>query len=166
MSDMVMAIKVMATAPLRKLMDKKNKELEGFTYSFLHYVNGREKGFCIVDNRGYENHDGLAVTFSECRGSDSLAIFVGRDPLWEYEEETLKKAKKLSPLNFLIDHDTVALTDEIYENHAYYVWCDAKKWYPKVGQAIADLLTFKMNENTFAKVLKKIDTDAKKEIKY
>ena len=152
MSDMKQAIEVMSTTAMKALMRKKDKDA-GEAFTVYPYVNGREKGFMVSDSRSKGNR---AVAFSEHRNSDSLVIFVGKPYKHEHE-------KGKGPLNFRYDmHDSIKLTDDIYYKHAYHVWCDAPRFFKRVGDAIAKYLNCELTEAQFGAKVSKIDKDAKK----
>jgi hypothetical protein len=161
MGDMSMAVEVMSTAPMKAVMRKHNKDAGNY-FSVAPYVNGREAGFCVADNRDWEKSGGRAVAFSENRNSDSLVIYVGKDYMWEHEREHAKKEKRDISLNFELTNDVVKLTDEIYYKHSYHVWCNRPSLFKKVGKAIALFLDGFYTEKEFAKAIKDVEAEGKK----
>jgi len=147
MGDMRQAMEIMFTTPMKKLV---KKTIRGnAVYTVYPYVNGREKGFMISDS----NEGRRAVCFSESRGSDSVVFYIGNF-IRDYTKEK-------DPLTFeFIDCDYIGLTDEIYENHSYYVWCDIPKFFKKVGESLASFLMGKLTEKDFINHLKLINKES------
>jgi hypothetical protein len=160
MGDMRMAIQVMATPPMMKLVQKYDKE-NGHPFFIYPYVNGREKGFMIADTTDREGrNNGRAIAFTECRNSDSLTVYVGKS----YKSLHDKDADKGTHFIYDYNTDVIKLTETIYRNHRYDVWCDELPHYKKVGNALAKFLTGKINEETLATTLAKINKDALEEL--
>ena len=158
MGDMVQAIEVMSTPPLKKLIRKKDRQA-GMAFTVYPYINGRERGFCVSDERGKE--DSRAVVFSENRNSDSLCIFLGKPFVFPHEKDAPKDA-------FIMDKsaDYVILTEEIYNKHSYYVWCNTPKLFKMVGEAIAAYLSGEYTEPEFGKQIAVIEKAARKHLGY
>ena len=155
MGDMTMAVEIMGTSAMKRVMRKTTKEI-GQVYSVYPYINGRERGICI------SQHEGRAVCFSENRNSDEVVVYVGRDFKYPHEKDA-------GPLNFLMDDGAnyVELTDAIWEKHRYYAWCARPSLYKRMGEAIATfLLNEKTTERDLAAAIAKINKAAKKLLGY
>jgi hypothetical protein len=165
MGDMKQAIEVMKTSAMVKLMRKTDKDT-GEAFCIYPYVNGREKGFCVSDQRDWEKNSGRAVTFSECRNSDSLMVYVGREFIWSHERERAVKEGRDISLNFELHDNAVKLTDAIYHKHSYSAWCNRPSLFKMVGVAIAKFLSGKSTEEQLAKDIRDIDKAGKKMLGY
>ena len=75
---MTLALQVLFQLPVKKMI-KLNPKTEEQYYYFYPYVNGRERGICIVKNDSqYKLGECKTVVFSEHRSSDSLIVICGK----------------------------------------------------------------------------------------
>lgn len=76
MSDMKMAIQVLMMLPLRSMLKTRPDGEDNFLV--YPYVNGREKGFCLINNNKRTLSECKAIVFSENRSSDGMIYIVGK----------------------------------------------------------------------------------------